>query len=68
MKNANMKCQVITTEGKWPFVGNAYVNRNGSISIYLDEGVQLSGGQKLYLRPAGQKPADADAEPATTSK
>jgi hypothetical protein len=33
MKTANYKLQLITPEGKWPYVGNAYVNRNGSISL-----------------------------------
>jgi hypothetical protein len=50
MANVNFKLQLITTDGKWPFIGNAFVNRNGSISIYLDAGVTVTGGQKLYLR------------------
>ncbi len=49
MENSKFKVQLITTEGKWPYVGNAHRNRNGSFSVYLDKGVTLSGGQKLYL-------------------
>ena len=65
MKTANYKLQLITPEGKWPYVGNAYVNRNGSISIYLDEGVSLTGGQKLYMR-AAQSKTDEAASAAVT--
>jgi hypothetical protein len=51
--------QLITDGERWPFVGRAYVNHNGSISVYLDEGVTLTGGQKLYLKPAADKVAKA---------
>jgi hypothetical protein len=52
MENRKLKVQCITDAGKWPYVGNAYRNRDGSISVYLDAGVTLTGGQKLYLREA----------------
>jgi len=63
MKTANYKLQLITAEGKWPYVGNAYVNRNGSISIYIDGGVTIAGGQKLYLRAARDKSASSTDAP-----
>jgi hypothetical protein len=62
MENKKLKVQLITPEGKWPFVGNAFRNRDGSISVYLDEGVALTGGQKLYLRAAREKAATAEPE------
>jgi hypothetical protein len=40
------------TEGKWPFVGTAYFNRDGSISVYLDAKATITGGQRLYIRAA----------------
>ena len=39
-------------------MGNGYVNKDGSINVYLDEGVTLTGGQKLRLRPAREQPSD----------
>jgi hypothetical protein len=60
--------QLITDGERWPFVGRAYVNHNGSLTVYLDDGVTLTGGQKLYLRPAAQKPqADSDGAAQTGS-
>jgi hypothetical protein len=66
METRKFKVQlIITNGGKWPYVGNAYVNRNGTINVYLDEGVTLSGGQKLHLRPArGKAEAPTDAPEA----
>jgi hypothetical protein len=29
-----------------------FLNRDGSLNIYLDKGVTRSGGQKLHVRPA----------------
>jgi len=55
MENKKLKVQLITEEGKWPYVGNAFRNRDGSITLYLDEGVTVTAGQKLYLRPARTK-------------
>ena len=46
------KVQVIVENAKWPYVGNAYQNKDGSISVLLDSGAKLTGGQKLYIRPA----------------
>ena len=54
--NANFKLQLITPNGKWPYLGNAYLNRDGSFSICLDAGVTITGGQKLHLRAARAKP------------
>jgi hypothetical protein len=59
MKTPNYKLQAIIENTKpWPFVGNAYTNTNGSITILLDRGVKLElpdgtkldGTVKLYLR------------------
>jgi hypothetical protein len=66
MANANFKLQLITTDGKWPYIGNAYVNRNGSVSIYLDAGVTVTGGQKLYLRAV--RPKDEAAAASETAE
>lgn len=56
------KVQLITDgEARWPYVGNAYENKDGSLNVYLDEGVKLAGGQKLRVRPAKPK-AGAAAE------
>ena len=61
METRKFKVQlIITNGGKWPYVGNAYVNRNGTINVYLDQGVTLSGGQKLHLRPARGKAETAE--------
>jgi hypothetical protein len=63
--------QLISDGERWPFVGRAYLNHNGSINVYLDDGVTLTGGQKLYLKYAAdkaEKPAkteSANAEGAT---
>jgi hypothetical protein len=65
MKTPNYKVQLITPEGKWPYVGNAYQNHNGTISLYIDRGVTLTGGQKLYLRTARAESAPVAAEPET---
>lgn len=47
------KVQLITEgEGRWPYVGNGYLNKDGSINLYLDEGVTLTGGMKLRVREA----------------
>jgi hypothetical protein len=68
METRKFKVQlIITNGGKWPYVGNAYVNRNGTINVYLDQGVTLSGGQKLHLRPAREKVA-AEGSPAQASE
>lgn len=64
MANANFKLQLITPNGKWPYIGNAYLNRDGSFSIYLDAGVTVTGGQKLHLRAARAKPDEMVAPEA----
>ncbi len=56
MEARNFKVQLITSEGKWPYVGNARLGRNGSLNVYLDQGVTITGGQKLYIRPAREQP------------
>ena len=60
------KVQLITEGTTWPYVGNAYLNKNGSINIYLDAGVTLTGGQKLHLRPArkSENKTETAAEPS----
>ena len=56
METRKFKVQLIlASNGKWPYVGNAYVNRDGTINVYLDPGVTLSEGQKLHLRAARGK-------------
>ena len=55
MSNAKrFKVQLIADEGKWPYVGDARKNKDGSINVYLDakDELVLKGGQKLRLRPA----------------
>ena len=66
MENRKLKAQLITPEGKWPFVGNGFRNRDGSITVYLDEGVTLSGGQKLFLRAVREKTAATENGPEST--
>ena len=51
--------QLIVDQGKWPQIGTARFNKNGSLNLYVSRGVTLSGGQKLYLRPLEAKPATA---------
>jgi len=51
---------------RWLRVGVAFVNRDGSVNVYLDA-VPLSG--KLQIReestkPEGEKPSPQDPEPA----
>jgi hypothetical protein len=59
---------LISDGERWPFVGRAYLNHNGSINVYLDEGVTLTGGQKLYLKHAVDKAAKAaKSEPAVAA-
>lgn len=71
MKTPNYKLQAIIEDTKpWPFVGNAYANANGSITILLDRGVKLElpdgtkleAAVKLYLRESGRR-NDAAAAP-----
>ena len=49
MKTPTYKAQTITEDKSWPFVGNAYKNPGGSISLVLDRGVklELKDGTKL---------------------
>jgi hypothetical protein len=68
------KVQITLTDSnqKWPYVGNALENQNGSLSLFLDKGVKLvladgtvyeskdGAPVKLYVKPA--RPADATAE------
>jgi hypothetical protein len=52
--------QLITDgEAKWPYVGGAVVNKNGSINLYLDEGKPVPAGARLYLA----QPRKAEAKP-----
>ena len=68
MENTTKKfaVEIITQEGKWPHAGIAYVNQNGSISLYLADEIAIAGGQKLYLRPVSEGAAKPKAQPATT--
>src|SRR5690349_13871795 len=47
-KARHYKVQLISeTKGeKWPYVGNAYENKNGSVNIYLDPGKAIPMGAK----------------------
>ena len=72
-KKQQVRKVLITIENaeKWPFVGNAFANANGSLSVYLDRGVKLTlaNGQvlesgesapiKLYVKPAYTREAKA---------
>jgi hypothetical protein len=60
--NKKWKVQRITDAGKWPYIGDAYVNKDGSINVYLDEGVAVSGGEKLHIKPAREKAEASDDE------
>jgi hypothetical protein len=59
--STKLKVQLVIEGQKWPYVGNGFVNKDGSFSIYLDQNVELKGGQKLFVRPArtAEKPAGA---------
>ena len=78
MKTPSYKVQAIRDNDKsWPYVGNAYRNKDGSISLLLDRRVKLvlddgttleaDGKQliKLFLRAprkaAAESGADAEA-------
>ena len=50
------KLQLIVEGGRWPYVGNGYQNKDGSINIVLDPDTELRSGQRLHLR-AAFKPA-----------
>ena len=64
MGNASrFKLQVVVEGGRWPYVGNGYLNKDGSINIVLDQDVELGGGQKLQLRAAFHQP-EAQPKPA----
>ncbi len=58
-KNASTttyEVQLISEEDKkWPSVGYARVNKNGSINVYLKPGASIEGGKKLYLSPSKPK-------------
>lgn len=56
------KVQQIVEGQAWPYVGNAYLNHNGTFSIQLDKSATMPGGAKLYLKPAREKRTDS-AEP-----
>ena len=50
------KLQLVVQDGRWPYVGNGYLNKDGSINIVLDPDTELKSGQRLHLR-AAFKPA-----------
>jgi hypothetical protein len=52
------KVQLITPQGAWKYVANAWPTKDSGFNIVLDPGVTLTGGQKLHLRPPrGSAPA-----------
>jgi hypothetical protein len=70
---------IIENKRPWPYIGNAYANGNGSLSIVLDRGMKLvfpdggvleaqEGGLpvKLYLKVANPGVAPAASEPGAT--
>ena len=73
MKNPSYKAQVVLDNAKsWPYIGNAYANKDGSLSLLLDRGVKLvladgttfeatdKSRVKVFLRaPRGQGASDA---------
>jgi hypothetical protein len=80
MNNPSYKAQVIIEDGSWPYAGNAYINRDGSISLLLDRGIKLelpdgvkleaSGGKavKLFLRtPRTRSDKAAHSEAGVTA-
>jgi len=71
MSKPTFKLQAICDNHQpWPYIGNAFQNKNGSFSLYLDRGVKvvLADGTlleandersvKLYLRPARSVASD----------
>ena len=69
METRKFNVQLITQEGKWPYVGRAYKNHDGSLSLYLNDGVTITSGQRLYIRAArGKSEAPADATSAEAAK
>src|SRR5262249_21370615 len=61
-KPLRFNVSLITDEGKWPSVGTAYGNRDGSFNLYLRENVTLSGPAKLQMRVVRPKAGEAQAE------
>ena len=46
------KLQLIVDDGRWPYVGNGYLNKDGSINLVVDQDTIIEGGRRLRLRPA----------------
>jgi hypothetical protein len=64
---SNRNVQLISDGERRPFSSAAPTSTNGSRNVYLDDGVTLIGGQKLYLKLAADKTAKpAKTEPAIT--
>jgi hypothetical protein len=56
-QRATYNVQLITENGQWPYVGKAYVNKNGSFNVYLDPGKTIPPGAKLCIRERRQRKA-----------
>jgi len=41
--------QRIVEDGKWPFIGAVWQNKDGSLNVVLDD--DLPKGAKLHIRP-----------------
>ena len=57
MKTPNLKLQAIVEgPGKWPYIGNGYLNQDGSITLVLDKTVKLElpDGRVLQASEAGK--------------
>src|SRR5262249_60761245 len=55
--------QITTDKQKWPRIGTALVNRDGSFNVYLDQNVTLTGPAKLQIRVRRAKSVEADGTP-----
>jgi hypothetical protein len=61
-QGTKLNVQLITEgSGKWPYVGRAVVNKNGSINLYLDPKKTVPTGARLYLSES-RKQDEAQAQ------
>lgn len=50
-RGTKLSAQLISEDTEsWKYIGNAFVNRNGSINLYLDDDVVIPKGAKIHLR------------------
>ena len=55
MKIPTYKAQaIIETEKSWPYIGNAYLNKDGSLSLLLDRRIKLVLADGTTLQAEGQ--------------